>query len=101
MLFRSQFSGEEERSSGAQAEGGKAMESVGAKGCARFRADKKAVIRQARGVLRESRHSDASAVGFTVRVAKGIAWQIIMTSPSEGVVVYGTISLGRSDKRDR
>ena len=48
-----QFSGEEERSSGAQAEGGKAMESVGAKGCARFRADKKAVIRQARGVLRE------------------------------------------------
>ena len=63
------------------------------------------VIGHAGGILGESVQRDAWAVGFTVKVSEGLgvaeAWRIIMTSPSEGVAVNGTIASGRSDKQDK
>ena len=63
------------------------------------------MTRDGRGILEESRHRETAAVRFTVQMSQAIrvaeAWSAIMTSPSEGVVVNGTIASGRSDKQDK
>ena len=84
---------------------GKELERVRTRASVRVRAEGGPGTRDVCGIRGESRQRDGWAVGFTVKVWEGLgvaeAWRIIMTSPSAGVRVNGTISSGRSDKQDK